>query len=486
MQPLIFMKFKSFIEAEKSLIPVEIEVSLWPGLPQIQFIGRPDAHLKESAHRIKSAIKASGFQTPAHQQILVNLSPSYLKKSSRGLELAVALAILHRTEQMPDFPFNENDFFYGELDLMGQVYQPQGLDSVYQFKNSRVITGAGGIMLHHPFELFRLSSLSEYLSAKKIAPTSDDEIWQRPQQYTKFLFSRSQAQLIKILAHGEHSALLAGPSGSGKTTIGMASASFLNDVSESERWQLKARLAQFGVEQSFRPVIAPHSRTPLASLLGGGAKAHAGELAKAHRGCLILDELLEFPQELIEALRQPLESKKIRISRILGSEEYPMESLIIGTTNLCPCGDFVPGRSLKTSCRFSLKKCRSYSERLSGPIADRFEVCYFTSSPKVQEQTISGAEILAQLKTVQDWKVSSGLPLKVNSSLALSAFEELPDYEDWVSIHSRVGSQRRWLSQLRVARTLADLSLSKNIEPRHLQEAYQWTVMNQEHLRYWS
>lgn len=645
-------KVSSFTDDGAYLKPIEVEINLLPGLPQIQFLGLPDQNLKESALRIKSAIKACGFQFPTSHQIVVNLRPSYVKKNSKGIELAVASLILWATGQVeipaafktvadseldslsnlinnsdskssapnpntnpnpnpdstlgPNSDFNpdagtkfdsesnfdstsdsanisdlktrtdykqtsesvtepknhsnlnsnslltEKIFIYGELGLDGRTLQPSDLNrkrgSLKLPKNSFLLTGTNlnyseitnsiNPLLDTPqwldenLKMYVIPSLSELhrpqiqncFSLKSLNSNFENFYLKRPSNFTDFRFTAEQAQIIKCLAMGEHSALMAGPSGSGKSVIASSIVEFLRPPSRSFLQEMQIFHSK---DLSWRPVRRPHHSTPAKSILGGGSQAVFGEISRAHGGVFIMDELLEFSGVVQESLREPMEEGVIRIPRLGKEEVYPARCLYLATTNLCPCGDWVPRqaysanqfwnettRSFSTkTCHYSMTKCRSYRSRLSGPFLDRFDLLFYTrpidnnvlnledsqlnletthqmnqnhnsyaSLSKKPLDMYRGEDILKDLLQVYEWikqggrKNKSTLPAKY-----LTDTEILADVRSIKLIRTlplNFSSQRRRLATFRVARTMADLEKSECIELSHFQKALPLTQFN--------
>jgi len=480
------MKLKSLVRENNSLVPVEIEISLLPGLPTIQFLGLPDQIIKESIHRIKGAIRSQGFDFPKAQQVFVNIRPNHLKKSSRGLELAVAAGILWETSQLPPPITQEYFYIYGELGLNGEIFEPEDLASDFEADdNAQVLTGRLSSVCC-PFARRVAHELKNLVQPAFHGPDMKELKVQRPQEGLQFSFSETHAKVLQLAALGGHSLLLAGPSGSGKTTMAKALASFLSEPRPEEILEIKKINKDLTYEDSlWRPVIHPHhSSTPLA-LIGGGVPPKPGEISRAHRGVLILDELLEFHTRVQETLREPMEEGSLRLTRGTAAVKYPAQAQVVATTNLCPCGDFTPG--CRASCRFSLLKCRSYSQRLSGPLVDRFEMVFFTEKQKHgDEKKISGQEIFSQLEKVREWLKERNRGKLTNSRRPIHEIEvEVEGFYFEHLMNKDLGSQRRYQATLRVARSLADLECQEKVQGRHIDQALKWTWTPFERLRRW-
>jgi magnesium chelatase family protein len=480
------MKLKSLVRENSALVPVEVEVTLLPGLPTIQFLGLPDQIIKESIHRIKSAIRQQGFDFPKAQQVFVNIRPNHLKKSSRGMELAVAAGILWETGQIP-FPVQtENFYIYGELGLSGEVFEPEDLASDFEAKEgSQVLTGALSSVCC-PFARRVVQELKNLPQPQFHAPEMSSITLQRPETGLDLFFSESHALILSLAALGGHSLLLAGPSGSGKSTIAKTLASLLGEPRPEEILEIKKINKDLLDEGNlWRPVINPHHTTTPLAVIGGGVPLRPGEMSRAHRGILILDELLEFDVKVQESLREPMEEGSLRLSRGTKAIRYPAMAQVIATTNLCPCGDFTPG--CRVTCRFSVYKCKSYSQRLSGPLVDRFEILYFTEKTKRNDDTkVSGQAILEKLEASREWLRSQKRGLLPNSRRPMQDIEaEVDRFFFKHLMNKELGSERRYQATLRVARTLADLDRVEIVQGPHIEEALRITWFPFERLKRW-
>jgi magnesium chelatase family protein len=474
------MLIHSFVRDGHRLIPMEVELSLWPGLPGIQFLGLADQQIKESALRIKSAIKAQGFQFPKSQQILVNLRPSHLKKTSHGLELAVALAYLLESEQIrwPKGVLTPSVFAYGSLTLDGYVQVPEdfALAVVPDSPVRWLIAGPRPVLRpmgrYHFAELASLSELREPLSFSKGA--TEPRVWRRPALNPDLSWSSSEAPLLATVAAGEHHVLLAGPAGSGKTSMAQVIHQMLPLpavdwlTTESSVW---------------RPLVQPHHTVTLRAMIGGGPEVSMGEISRAHHGTLLLDEFLEMDSQVIESLREPMEAGVIRLARGARQVELPTRFQLMATSNLCPCGSWVPGTN-KTRCRFTLKRCRSYGERMSGPLLDRFHILHFTKRNQ-EARGISSVQVLDQVDRATNYRERRGQ----KESNAWVPIRELESYEQKLIkadlLPQQMGSERRRIATLRVARTLADLDQQPHIQNPHLQMALQWSYGNFNQVTQW-
>ena len=456
------MNFRSFIRVDSKLQLVEVELSLVPGLPQILFLGLPDAALKESTLRIRSAIRAQGFQLPQAQQILVHVRPNHLRKTSRGLDLAVAAALLWETRQVPapeGIPI-----VYGELTLKGEVVRPddcEEIDVTGLSDDDVVWTGRGEAL---PFSCNEILTLSGFCAPTKCVPKSLPWSFERPAHRVR-TFPLAAARIAEILAAGEHSALFAGAPGKGKSTLAEAIPCWLEPPSETD-----LRASRSLVKGNcWRPVLRPHhSITPLA-MVGGGAKIWAGEIARAHSGVLIMDELLEFQPEIQEALREPMDTGSISIVRAGLSRTFPSRVMVLATTNLCKCGKFTPGPQDMSRCRCRASDRRRMLSRLTGPFADRFAVVAFPHSWEAKSGDLVSVEKIGERVNMAIEFRRARSQLEPNAYIDPERISLSPLQQDLFS--DTWSSRRRRNASLRVARTIADLASSAVIKNEHLEEA---------------
>ncbi len=472
------MKVTSFIRVGAELEPVVVELTLAPGLPQFHFIGLPDAALKESALRIRTAIREQGFQLPQAHQILVNLTPTHLRKSSRGMDLAIAAALLWETEQIPR-PEEAMPILYGELTLKGEVTAPSDIDELDG--GLRVVTGVHedplSVATWRLPELRSLAVTPEWVSA-------DGAIeWRRPATTITEL-SSSAAELAAVVAVGEHSLLLAGPPGSGKSTLASAIPTWLEEPGSSEFRATRKYWRRAGLELTWRPVLRPHhSITPLA-MIGGGTSLWPGEITRAHGGVLIMDELLEFHHVIQESLREPVESGVISLVRAGGVRTYPARILLLATTNLCQCGKFVLEGNMG-GCRCVKYVRRRYLTRLTGPFVDRFAL-FATTENWVKEKNVSVVGIESRVRDAIAFRREARGQTVPNARVEADLIESsLTKFQSKHLLESGMHSRRRREAVLRVARTLADLRLDSSIENQDIDAALRLSVRTHRSLEDW-
>ncbi|NQZ02681.1 MAG: ATP-binding protein, partial [Bdellovibrionales bacterium] len=245
------MKIQSLMNQNGEWRPLEVEVSLRKGIAGIKFLGLPDALAKESVERLKPAFAKLGLAWPNSQIVTINLRPTHLKKSSKGLDLPIALGILAEMGSLPDQVIDSGKYYYGEIDLDGQLHVPEDLPRFLPLnQNTEVVTGQGSSAQHCVTE--RWVNLKGFDNPKCEAAKSVSASFQRP-EFGDYEFSEKTAKLLKLLAAGEHHALLAGPAGSGKTTLAFALKSLLRAPSELEARSILRVQSHFGELPSWRP-----------------------------------------------------------------------------------------------------------------------------------------------------------------------------------------------------------------------------------------
>ncbi len=449
-----------------------VEIRLMPGIPQLHVLGQPDAQIRECGIKLKSALRSLGLQWPKGHQIVVNLRPSHFKKTSPGVELAIALAFLNITRQLPSKLATQVDsaIVYGEFTLDGRVYAPHDLPMAHQVAGEKLLSGNcssnGGVGSLREGNWWQIQSLQQESADRQEQSFDWDHYWERP-SFRNLLFHPLAAQGLCLAAHSGLNFLIAGPQGTGKSTWAEALYA-LTAPPEAVLWNEREQM--FGEEQGrlrWRPFERPHhSVTPL-GMIGGGSPLVPGVISRAHGGLLVMDEFLEFNSRVLEALREPIESGWVEHARRGSRVRFPASFQLVATTNLCPCGRFDPTPEAPRACTRSLTRCRSVCDRLSGPVLDRFDVVLMSHSWAKTCARVSFHEIRAEVEATRAFALARD-----------EAEDVLPEWVDSMQL----GFRRR-RSLLRVARALADRERSQVIESEHFSGAFSWVDAPMAHLQ---
>jgi magnesium chelatase family protein len=466
------MKLMSLNQANNRWSLIQVEVSFIPGLPQVHFLGQADAVLKESVFRIKSAFRQCGYEFPKAQQVVVNLTPKHVKKNSPGIELAVALAILKLTGQGPDW--EPSDFVvYGDISLNGDVYFPDSGRTLQVPGPLPLLSGPGFEKYTDGFCLKNLSDLAGLHTLEKVETPK----LTRPQPGVSFLTQR-QAEVIQILAVGEHHALMAGTQGSGKSVVFDVLPSFLRGPS---RPILDFHRDYFAKTLSWRPVARPHHSITPQSMVGGTVPPKPGEITRAHGGALFLDEMMEFKPPALEVLREALSNKSVTVSRGLQNETFDSDFMLVGAMNLCPCGKWTPGK-VKT-CSYAERRCLSVMQKLSGPMMDRLQGFFFFNE-KMEKWSVSADDLMMTVQCAYDLQSFQGRTNNRHFTEEDLFEEEKKAWGERLSVLN-ISSARRRQSCVAWARTLADLDQSERIQRKHFEKAFEHTIENYQKLLKW-
>ena len=472
------MKIYSLTQHNFETEVFEIEVSLMSGLPQILILGQADSLVKESIPKIQSAIKSQGFRLPKAQHVLVDLKPQHIKKNNHGLELAVATAILIETKQIRLQSSSRKPWLIvGNISLKGEV--TRAYESLDEFKNLldyEVLAGPNTKMKCGHFEVENLRDLK---CLRWIEPLEQEVSVTSTVNLPKLKFSKSASRLIEILAIGEHPCLLAGSVGSGKSTIAATTAKLLESPKEQDIEEIQKAQKYFrqNRQRKFvtRPEVVVHHSISTIAFLGGGSDLHPGEITRAHKGTLIMDEFMQFDSEIQDALREPLENAKLTVARKGQFIEFPADVFLMATTNLCPCGQYA--MNSERACRCSQAKLKAYLSRLLGPCIDRFQILGFSSAWESQTKEIETVDLNDEIKKSIEYRIAFRKQVTPNSKLSNLELAESMDHKfinDYYKLEFL--SERRQLALKRVARTIADLEKSERVRIQHFNEALSLSV----------
>lgn len=443
-----------------------VECQFIQGLPQLHVLNTTNTRWRDSWMRVRTAFRSAGLKWPRAVSLVVNTEGIGSGEVIEGFDLIVATAVLLHTEQTAWTKESfANAALCARISLDGHMTAPEGAllptlnDGLKLYTGAVAQAGCPGAWV--------CSNLLDWAEVQAQFQEPGEIGVCRP-LWPHERWSPQAARLMAVIAAGQHPTCILGPPGVGKTTFVENLHAVLPEPNATERAEI-LRLQALGPSASvFRPFRAPHHTTPVRSLLGGCRPLIPGEITLAHRGILFLDELLEFHPQVQEGLREPLERGVICLSRSGESETFPADFLLVAASNLCPCGQLVPGHNVE--CGHSRVRCRSIYSRLSGPILDRMELVVFPSN-WADPQGVTSQEIFAHVERAIRFARECRKQTDSNRRLTVAQIERtVPDFL-LEGLRQRQLSSRRLRSLLRVARTLADLDGDEAIQPQHLGEA---------------
>lgn len=511
---------------------IEVEGDLNKGLPSLNIVGMANKTVSEARERVRSALSSSGFSFPTHK-LTINLAPAELTKDGAHLDLPIALAILVLSGQLQQSQ-TSGRLFVGELSLDGQTKPIRGIINIVEAAKAAGYTEVYLPKANLPqaslikgVDLYGISNLLElYLHLSRIKllqPTTHNFSTQSPSisvtpTVVKNNYTDSTTEIPPLLddikgqklakraliiaVAGRHNLLLCGPPGSGKTMLARVAAHLLPPPSTLEQIEItKIHSLSRTLDSALteRPFRAPHHTASPISIIGGGPQVSPGEISLAHGGVLFLDEFPEFPRNVIEALRQPLEDRTISLARAHKRTSYPANFMLIATMNPCPCGHL---GDKTTPCTCTPNQIQKYHSRLSGPILDRIDLIIHVSpvsrsdllgslpQPNVVKNTKTdsnsehdSAKILIQ-KALQHQLHRYHAAEIFNSSLNSAEINKFIQIDKTASqfletVLTKLNlSARSFHKILKVARTIADLDDSPNLQIKHISEALAFRETN--------
>lgn len=489
----------TFCGVDGIMVNVEIDISY--GLPCFNIVGLGDAAVKESKERVRSAIINSGFEFPVNR-ITINLAPAHIKKEGSHFDLPIAIGILAATNQV-SIEDMEGILFMGELSLSGNLKEVKGafpivIEGLENHINKYVVPmkNANECSIIENTEIYPMENLKQvvnFLRYKDMLPYEKIES-QVEEEFGSLDFSdvigqEATKRALEVAAAGNHNIILHGSPGSGKTMLAQRITSILPPLTYEEALEVTKIYSVSGNKDNqslvtLRPFRNPHHTVTTIALVGGGRNPSPGEVSLAHNGVLFLDEILEFNKSSLEVLRQPLEEKEVKLSRLYGTIKYPANFMLIGALNPCPCG--FHNTNVK-KCKCSSYEIKRYLSRLSGPLTDRVDI--FSSVNPISYREISSKttseksyfikERVAMARELQKERFK-GEGIRYNSQMKekhLKKFCKLDCKSNSIleAAYNQFSLSTRAYSRiLKVARTIADLNGKESLSAVDIMEALQY------------